>query len=51
MKIQANLKYATTDEWVSVEGNVATMGVSDYAQEQLSDVVFVEINAGEKAKQ
>jgi glycine cleavage system H protein len=47
MKAPENLKYSTTDEWVSVEGNVATLGVSDYAQDQLSDVVFVEITAGE----
>jgi glycine cleavage system H protein len=43
MQIPSSLKYAKTDEWVKVEGNVATIGVSDYAQEQLSDVVFVEI--------
>lgn len=43
MNILEELKYATTDEWVRVEGNVATMGVSDFAQDQLSDVVFVEI--------
>jgi len=40
MKVLDNLKYAKTDEWVSVEGKVATIGVSDYAQEQLSDIVF-----------
>jgi glycine cleavage system H protein len=43
MNILAGLKYSNTDEWVKVDGNVATIGVSDYAQEQLSDVVFVEI--------
>lgn len=43
MKILDNLKYAKTDEWVLVEGNTATIGVTDYAQEQLSDIVFVEI--------
>jgi glycine cleavage system H protein len=43
MNILTGLKYANTDEWVKVDGNVATIGVSDYAQEQLSDVVFVEI--------
>ncbi len=43
MNIPAGYKYANTDEWVKVDGNVATIGVSDYAQEQLSDVVFVEI--------
>jgi glycine cleavage system H protein len=46
MKIQANLKYSSSDEWLLVEGNVATLGISDYAQEQLSDIVFVEISAG-----
>jgi glycine cleavage system H protein len=44
MNIPADLKYAKTDEWIKVEGNVATIGVSDYAQEQLSDVVYVEIS-------
>jgi glycine cleavage system H protein len=43
MNILAGLKYSNTDEWVKVEGKVATIGVSDFAQEQLSDVVFVEI--------
>jgi glycine cleavage system H protein len=52
MKIQANLKYSSSDEWLLIEGNVATLGISDYAQEQLSDIVFVEINAaaGETVK-
>ncbi|NMB90153.1 MAG: glycine cleavage system protein GcvH [Chloroflexi bacterium] len=44
MNVPSNLKYAKSDEWVSVEGNVATIGISDFAQDQLSDVVFVEIN-------
>ena len=43
MKTPAELKYTNNDEWVRVEGDVATMGVTDYAQDQLSDVVFVEI--------
>jgi glycine cleavage system H protein len=43
MLVPANLKYAKTDEWVKVDGKVATIGVTDYAQDQLSDVVFVEI--------
>lgn len=45
MKAPENLKYTSSDEWLLVEGNVATLGVSDYAQDQLSDVVFVEITA------
>lgn len=47
MNIPANLKYAETDEWVLVEGNVATIGISDHAQDQLSDIVFVEISVSE----
>jgi glycine cleavage system H protein len=43
MNIPAELKYAETDEWAKVEGKTATIGVTDYAQDQLSDVVFVEI--------
>jgi glycine cleavage system H protein len=52
MEILSNLKYAKTDEWVKIEGNIATIGVSDFAQEQLSDVVFVEITVsdGERVK-
>ena len=47
MKTPANLKYTKNDEWVRVEGDEVTMGVTDYAQDQLSDVVFVEIVAFE----
>ncbi|GAB4499432.1 MAG: glycine cleavage system protein GcvH [Anaerolineales bacterium] len=43
MNIPTELKYTKNDEWVKVEGNIATVGVTDYAQEQLSDIVFVEI--------
>lgn len=43
MKAPAELKYSNNDEWVRVEDEVATIGISDYAQDQLSDVVFVEI--------
>jgi glycine cleavage system H protein len=43
MNIPTNLKYTKSDEWVKVDGAVATIGISDYAQEQLSDVVYVEI--------
>jgi len=46
MNIPSDLKYTSTDEWVKVEGDIATMGVSDFAQDQLSDVVFVEITLG-----
>ena len=43
MNTPANLKYQNTDEWVKVEDNVASVGVTDFAQNQLSDVVFMEI--------
>jgi glycine cleavage system H protein len=43
MNTPANLKYTKTDEWVLVEDKNATIGVTDFAQSQLSDVVFVEI--------
>ncbi len=38
-----NLKYSKTDEWVRVEGDEATIGISDYAQNELGDVVYVEL--------
>lgn len=43
MNTPAALKYSKSDEWVLVEGNIVTLGITDYAQEQLSDVVFVEV--------
>jgi glycine cleavage system H protein len=43
----ANLKYSKTDEWVRVEGDNATVGISDYAQDQLGDIVYVELTCPE----
>lgn len=42
MLVPEELKYQKTDEWVKVEDGVATIGITDYAQDSLSDVVFVE---------
>ncbi len=39
----ADLKYSKTDEWVRVEGDIATIGITDYAQDQLGDVVYIEL--------
>jgi glycine cleavage system H protein len=39
----ADLKYTKTDEWVRVEGDEATIGITDYAQDQLGDIVYVEL--------
>jgi len=52
MNIPKELKYEKTDEWVKVEGKTALIGISDYAQEQLSDIVYVDItlSAGDKVK-
>jgi glycine cleavage system H protein len=49
MIIPAELVYTETDEWVKAEGTQATIGISDFAQDQLSDVVYVEyiVNVGE----
>ena len=48
MNIPLDLKYTENDEWIKVEGNIAVMGITDYAQDQLSDVVFVEILVSEE---
>ena len=47
------LKYSKTDEWVRVEGETAVIGITDYAQDQLGDIVYVELpwNAGHTVKQ
>ncbi len=45
MKIPDNVKYTKDHEWVRVEGNIGTIGVTDYAQGELGDVVFVDIDA------
>ena len=42
MNFPTDLKYTATDEWIRVEGDLATLGVSEFAQDQLSDVVFFE---------
>jgi len=42
MNFPTDLKYTATDEWIRVEGDLATLGVSDFAQDQLSDVVYFE---------
>ena len=43
MNIPGNLKYTKEHEWVLIEGDMATVGVTDFAQGELGDVVFVEI--------
>lgn len=50
-KIPADLKYAKSHEWVRVNGDVATVGITDHAQQELTDVVFLELPlVGRKVK-
>jgi glycine cleavage system H protein len=52
MNIPAELKYTKDHEWVRVEGNVATIGITDFAQSELGDIVYVEIETeGEELAQ
>ncbi len=43
MATPANLRYTKDHEWISLEGNVATVGITDFAQGELGDIVFVDI--------
>ena len=43
MNFPTDLKYAKSDEWIRIEGDTATVGVSDFAQSELSDVVYVDL--------
>ncbi|BFM43578.1 glycine cleavage system protein GcvH [Flavobacterium sp. CFS9] len=43
MSIPANLKYTKDHEWVSIEGDVATVGITHFAQKELGDIVYVEV--------
>ena len=43
MNVPANLKYTKDHEWVRVEGDVAVIGITDFAQHELGDIVYVEI--------
>jgi glycine cleavage system H protein len=52
MNIPDDLKYTKEHEWVRIEGDTATVGITDYAQGELGDVVFVELpSVGAKVKQ
>lgn len=52
MNVPAELKYTKEHEWVKVDGNTATVGITDWAQGELGDIVFVELpDVGEEIKQ
>ena len=45
MNFPENLKYTREHEWVSVDGNTATIGVTDFAQQELGDIIYLDLNA------
>ncbi|MBC7888803.1 MAG: glycine cleavage system protein GcvH [Ferruginibacter sp.] len=49
MNYPENLRYTKDHEWVSLEGNIATVGITDFAQGELGDIVYVDISAQGKA--
>lgn len=52
MNIPTNLKYTKEHEWIRVEGNNAVIGITDYAQGELGEIVFVEVETvGEKLEE
>jgi glycine cleavage system H protein len=51
LKTPTDLKYRQTDEWVRIEGDTATIGISDYAQDALNDIVYIELpGVGDKVE-
>ena len=49
MNFPENLRYTKDHEWISLEGNVARIGITDFAQRELGDIVYVDINTVGKA--
>lgn len=45
MNVPDNLKYSKDHEWISVDGNIAKIGITDYAQGELGDIVYVDIDS------
>ena len=51
MNVPAELKYTKSHEWIRIEGDVATIGITDYAQAELGDIVYVDLPAVGRALQ
>ena len=49
MNFPTNLRYTKEHEWISLEGNVATIGITEFAQSELGDIVYVDVNTIGKA--
>ena len=43
MNVPENLQYTRSDEWVSLDGDIATLGITDYAQHELGEIVYIEL--------
>jgi glycine cleavage system H protein len=48
MNFPAELRYTKDHEWISIDGNIATIGITDFAQHELGDIVYVDINTAGK---
>lgn len=44
MEIRENLKYTKDHEWISIDGDIATVGITDFAQSELGDIVYVDVD-------
>ena len=44
MNIPSDLKYTKDHEWIKIEGNIATVGITDFAQNELGDIVYVDVD-------
>ncbi len=51
MNFPEELKYTSDHEWVKIEGNEAYIGITEFAQSELGDIVFVDIEAGKEVKE
>ncbi len=51
MNIPANLKYTKDHEWVKIDGDIATIGITDFAQKELGDIVYVEVDTVDEKMQ
>ena len=49
MNVPSNLRYTKDHEWISLDGNIATIGITDFAQGELGDIVYVDISSKGKA--
>ena len=43
MEVKENLSYTNDNEWIKIEGNIASVGITDFAQSELGDIVFIEV--------